>query len=209
MALDRRFLESTRGQIVGLLRRAGRTVNELAAVLGLTDNAVRAHLTTLERDGLVRAAGQQKGTRKPNVLYGLTDEAEQLFPKRSGVVLGLLLDVLGGRMPKEQVEQVLRDVGHRVAAEHLPELEGLGPRERAERAAELLKQLGGLAEVEEREGRLVIQGYSCPLGELVPGHPEVCLMAETLVSDLVGEPVRECCQKGGRPRCCFDVRPAE
>lgn len=47
-----RFFESTRGRIIMLLRRASRTVEEVAQELDLTDNAVRAHLTTLERDGL-------------------------------------------------------------------------------------------------------------------------------------------------------------
>ena len=39
---NERFLASTRGRIVGLLRRGSRTVNELADEVGLTDNAVRA-----------------------------------------------------------------------------------------------------------------------------------------------------------------------
>jgi predicted ArsR family transcriptional regulator len=48
-----RFLDSTRGQILALLRVESCTVNELAAALKLTDNAVRAHLISLERDGLI------------------------------------------------------------------------------------------------------------------------------------------------------------
>ena len=47
-----RLMESTRGKILDLLRTKEQTVNELAAALGLTDNAVRAHLLSLERDGL-------------------------------------------------------------------------------------------------------------------------------------------------------------
>ena len=43
--LNSRFFESTRGRIVHALRLDGKTVNELADGLELTDNAVRAHLT--------------------------------------------------------------------------------------------------------------------------------------------------------------------
>jgi predicted ArsR family transcriptional regulator len=57
---NQRFFASTRGQIVILLRREGRTVDELAQILNLTDNAIRAHLMTLERDGII----QQRGTRR-------------------------------------------------------------------------------------------------------------------------------------------------
>ena len=45
--LDKRFFESTRGQIVLLIRAAPKTVNELAADLGLTDNAVRGRIFSL------------------------------------------------------------------------------------------------------------------------------------------------------------------
>lgn len=65
---DERFFASTRGQVVTLLRRGSRTVDELAGTLGLTDNAVRAHLAGLERDGLVtqgRSAGVVANPRSP------------------------------------------------------------------------------------------------------------------------------------------------
>jgi len=78
---NQRFFESTRGRIIMLLRRASRTVEELAQALELTDNAVRAHLATLERDGLVRQRGARRGSGKPAFVYELTSETEQLFPK--------------------------------------------------------------------------------------------------------------------------------
>ena len=61
MQSNQRFFTSTRGRIVTLLRRASRTVDELAAALDLTDNAVRAHLATLERDGIVQQRGARRG----------------------------------------------------------------------------------------------------------------------------------------------------
>ena len=47
---NRWFFASTRGQIVTLLRRSSRTVDELTQALDLTHTAVRAHLASLERD---------------------------------------------------------------------------------------------------------------------------------------------------------------
>src|SRR5919198_1552231 len=43
------FFTATRGRILLLLRRSRRTVKELAEALGLTENAVRSHLTTMQR----------------------------------------------------------------------------------------------------------------------------------------------------------------
>ena len=58
---ERRFAASTRGQLLALLRRANRTVEELADTLNVSENAVRVHLTALERDGLVRQRGAARG----------------------------------------------------------------------------------------------------------------------------------------------------
>src|SRR5437762_8200738 len=52
---NKRLLASTRGRILALLRSENHTVNELATALDLTDNAVRAHLLSLERDEIGRA----------------------------------------------------------------------------------------------------------------------------------------------------------
>lgn len=78
--VNQRFFASTRGRIVLLLLRACCTVDELAQALALTDNAVRSHLATLERDGLVRRCGERRGGAKPASVYELAPDAEQLFP---------------------------------------------------------------------------------------------------------------------------------
>ncbi len=203
---DRRFFESTRGQIVTLLRYASRTVEELARTLGLTDNGVRVHLAALERDGIVQQRGSVRrgsGGGKPAYVYELTPEAEGLFPKAYELMLRRLLDVLSERMGPEESEALLRAVGHRLAeGQTVPED---GVRARLEAAVAVLNELGGLAELEERDGTFVIRGYSCPLAAVVPGHPEVCRMGETLLTELAGVPVYEHCDRGERPRCCFEV----
>jgi predicted ArsR family transcriptional regulator len=56
-----RLLESTRGKILVLLQTGNQTVKHLADALNLTDNAVRAHLISLERDGLVQQRGHPSG----------------------------------------------------------------------------------------------------------------------------------------------------
>jgi predicted ArsR family transcriptional regulator len=200
---DRRFLSSTRGRVVSLLRRASHTAEELAQKLGLTDNAVRAHLATLERDGLVRQTGLRRGVSKPSFDYALTPEAEDLFPKAYGPVLRELLDVLSERVPPAVREDILREAGHRLAAAHIAPQES--PRARLERALALLTELGGLVELEERDGTPSIRGYNCPLAAAVPGHPDVCGLVETLLADVVGAPVRECCDRDGAPRCAFEL----
>jgi predicted ArsR family transcriptional regulator len=199
---DQRFFSTTRGRVVQLLRRASRTVEELARTLELTDNAVRAHLATLERDGLVRQGGLRRGLGKPSYTYELTPESERLFPKAYGPVLRRLLDVLAERLGPEELEAALREVGRRLGSSSKA---GGDPRRRLEAAVVALNELGGLAEVEESHGRLLIRGFSCPVAAAVPGHPEICRLAEALVQEIIGAPVRECCARGDPPRCRFEV----
>ncbi len=210
MRWDRRFFESRRGRIVTLLRRSGRTVEELARELDLTDNGVRAHLATLERDGLVRQRGsvRRSGGGKPAYLYELTPEAEDLFPKAYEPVLEQLLSVLAERLGPEESEALLRAAGRRMAEGQAVPRDGV--RARLEAGAAVLNELGGLAEFEEHgEGVLVIRGYSCPLAAVTPDHPEVCRLTETLLTELVGVPIQEHCDRGTKPRCCFKVATSD
>jgi predicted ArsR family transcriptional regulator len=196
-----RTLSGTRGRIVALLRREDRTVTELALELGLTDNAVRTHLTALEGDGLVeRLAAARRGVGKPPVVYRATAAAHGLLPKGYAPVLAAVLDALRERMSPEELEAMLRAAGAEAGG-------GVAPgdlRERVNAAVELLGRLGGDGVV-STEGPLEIRGYSCPLGAVVPRHPELCALAESLVSAVVGVPVREDCERGERPRCRFKV----
>lgn len=201
---DRHFLQSTRGRIVSLLRRANRTVNELASTLSLTDNAIRAHLTALERDGLVHRSGTRHQGHKPHHTFSLTPEAEDLFPKVYGPLLHQLLDVLAEQLAPEVIEEIVRATGHRMAGKYRHR--GGGQlRDRIQRALAMLGELGGLAELEEKDGQLFIRCFGCPLSLAVAGHPEVCRLVETMLTDAAGVPFQERCQREEAPQCYFEI----
>jgi predicted ArsR family transcriptional regulator len=187
---------------VALLRQGNDTVENLARALHLTDNSVRAHLAALERDGLVAQSGVRRGVGKPAYTYALTTDAERLFPKAYGALLRLMLDALAARLPSDEVDTLLRDVGHRLAAGQAPPTGDL--RARVDGAVEALDELGGLAVVEEHDDGYVIVGRGCPLAAAMEGHPETCLLAESLLADVIGAPVRQVCDPSG-PRCRFEV----
>jgi predicted ArsR family transcriptional regulator len=201
-----RLLGSTRGRIIALLRRGGRTVNELADGVQLTDNAVRTHLAALERDGLVAFAGVRRGVGKPAHLYELTPEAEALFPRAYGVVLRTVLDVVRRTHSPSQVETLVAEVGRRLAE---PFPRATGPvAARAEAAVAVLAELGGVADARVEGRAATIRGFGCPLREAVDDHPDVCRIAAALLSEVVGYEVTECCDRGGVPSCRFTFAAA-
>jgi predicted ArsR family transcriptional regulator len=83
------------------------------------------------------------------------------------------------------------------------------PYTRLHTTAGVLNDLGRLTELEERNGSFVIRGYSCSLAAIAPDHPGVCRMAETLLTELAGVLIYEHCDRGERPRCCFEIAPAD
>lgn len=115
--------------------------------------------------------------------------------------------MLAEQMQPEALEALLRGVGRRLTVGQV--VPAGDRRARLEAAVAVLNELGGLAELEERDGTFVIRGYSCPLAAAVPGHPEVCKLAETLLTEVVGVPVRECCERGEHPYCHFEVVAAD
>ena len=202
--LNERFLGTTRGRIVALLRQGPQTVHDMAAGLDLSPNAVRSHLVALERDGVIRSAGVRRrgGAGKPASEYELTVEAETRLSRAYPPFLGALLDALADRLERTELEQLLRDVGRRLApaGEGVP---GSLP-ERAAVAAAALNALGGAAEVVSADG-LVIQSRGCPLGAVVARRPEVCGAVRALIADVTGARVRERCERGERARCRFEI----
>jgi predicted ArsR family transcriptional regulator len=204
--LRRQLLDTSRGRIVTLLQAGGLTADDIATSLGLTRSAVRAHITAMERDGVVRKVGKRPGTTRPSHVYELSAQVEQLLSKAYIPLLTQLVGVFAEALPAEQVETLLRRTGTRLAHElsRGKRLAG-GLTSRAAAASAMLNEhLGALTHV-EANGKIVIRGASCPLAALTGKHRGVCLAMESLVTEIVGVPVLECCDRVDRPRCCFEI----
>jgi DeoR family transcriptional regulator, suf operon transcriptional repressor len=206
--LKKHLLDSSRGRIVTLLRGGGLTADEIAAKLGLTRSAIRAQIIGMERDGAVRRAGQRPGTTRPSHVFELTPEIEQLLSSAYIPLLTQLVAVFTDGLPAQQLESLLRQAGRRLAAELSRGKRPTGSMaDRMAIASEMLNdELGAMTHV-ERNGRVLLRAVGCPLAVLTGKHPGVCLAMESLVAEVVGAPVRECCDRSDRPHCCFEAMP--
>jgi DeoR family transcriptional regulator, suf operon transcriptional repressor len=204
--LKRQLLDTTRGRIVALLQKGPLAVDDMASQLQLTQNAVRSHITAMERDGVVQRVGRRAGTTRPFQTYELTSEVDHLLSRAYIPLLGQLIRTLADALPADQVETLVRQAGRGLADELLHTRRPTGSLESKVRSAsELLnEELGALTHVESN-GHYVIRGAGCPLSAVTGKHPGVCQAMETLVSEVVGAPVRECCDRSARPKCCFEI----
>lgn len=199
------FLQSTRGRVLLLLRGGAATVEGLAEALELTDNAIRVHLASLERDGLVVSTGPRRegAVGKPATQYEVTLAAETAFSRAYMPLLTALLASLGERMPARELRALMRDVGHRLA----PAASGnaVSLQARAETASKLLNALGGLTAVQKDGKGYRIQGAACPLSVAVSARAEVCEAVRAMLTDVTGVDVTECCKRGAKNQCSFSV----
>ena len=97
----------------------------------------------------------------------------------------------------------MKKLGQKLAASRPSPAQDL--RERIDDAAAFYQALGGIAEVEEEGEKLIIKGYGCPLAEAVASHAGICVAMESLMSELLGVPVRQRCERGETASCRFEV----
>jgi len=206
--LDNKFFQSTRGKIVLQLRSGSKTVNDLVAALSLTDNAIRANLLTLERDRLIEQGGSVKGHRKPHFSYRLTSEARNLFPRSFDSLFIALLSELKAKLSPGALLSTLRSLGRRIGGPPVSQ-SNASLDERIDQSLAKLEELGGSARIASRNGKIVIKSESCPFAEAVTEHPEVCQVAEAMMQEIVGEPVKERCDRTGEPKCCFEIADSQ
>lgn len=204
------LLESSRSRIIGVLRRGHLTVDEIAAELAVTGNAVRAQLAAMERDGLVRASGLRRGATRPSRTYELTPELEHLLSRAYIPLLTQLVRLFAAREPAAKFDRIMREAGRGVAHELATGFPTGSLANRVAAAAHLLnRELGASTEVVSAEGVFVIKGSGCPLAALTGKHPGVCHAIESLLAELLDASVHECCDRAHRPRCCFKVSPSK
>jgi len=186
-ALNAPGLGEPRRKILDALKRDGPSrVARLSEGMGLNVETVREHLSTLERQGLAcRVGTQSHGPGRPEVLYGLTAAADELFPSREAEVLRHLAQ----HMVRIGQADVLRDAFDAWIAEHreaaMERLHGLEGRERLDAVTAVLNEMGFMAELDADGASLTL--CHCPLSELVDASRLPCRAEISLVSALLGE----------------------
>jgi predicted ArsR family transcriptional regulator len=208
---DARFFQSTRGKIVTALRRRhAASAIDLAGEFGLSTNAVRQQLVTLERDGYVAERSVRRGPTKPTLEYSLTDSADTLFPQRYDKMLGAVLREVKDSFGQSALDGIVAKLGTRATEKYSEKISADDAKGRAIQLADLLRANGVDADVvETASGSVELREHNCPYSKTIAEHPEVCSIIHTVLHDVVSNETKqlESIATGGGA-CRFEVAAA-
>jgi predicted ArsR family transcriptional regulator len=210
--------EATQGTGRSLLRallhnKGGLTVQALALDLGVSRNAVRQHLTALERDGFVEKGKLQPSGGRPEQLYILTSEGNEQFPRQYSWFSEMLLQVLQAQGNGSGLKEKLADMGRAVAASMQGRLSDKSDSTaRIAGIAEIMQEIGYDAVAKTEGGVHLIEAHNCVFHKLAAKVPEVCSFDIALLSASSGRKVehQSCMVRGGDAcRFHFIAEPAK
>lgn len=205
-------MNETRAAMVQQLKNCGEcTVEHLSEVLNITPTAVRQHLGTLERDGLVEREKQPpQGVGRPGFVYRLSARAQELFPSAyRQLVVDILTTMIEVGGP-EQVDRVFDLRRQRIAAEYQPHLAGKPFRERIATLATLRTAAGYMTDWEQLDAQtFLIREVHCPLLSVAERCPQLCDQDLRMFAELLdAEVVMEEHMASGDARCRYRVTAA-
>jgi DeoR family suf operon transcriptional repressor len=191
-----------RGEILAALKRSQPlTALELAGEFGVTANAQRRHLKELEADGLVKYRREIRGVGGPVFAYRLTEKGERLFPHNYDVVLGQVLESIRNQYGSDAVVAVFRARWEELARRAKPELDKLPLPDKARRLAELLTQMGYMAESSHGEST-TLREHNCTIRLIAARFPEVCAAEQAFLRDMLGADVTRYTHIASGANCC-------
>ena len=133
------FRDRRRQLLRQLLRnKRGATVDELGQGLGVTRTAIRQHLASLMRDGLVPPGETRASGGRPKQLFLLTEKGREAFPRHYSWFAQLLIEA----MAQEHGATGLRTRLGRIAAAVVAQLRYRTPEAgtRREKVAQLVHE---------------------------------------------------------------------
>src|SRR6202049_2149392 len=177
---------STRMEVLELLRRRGRSSAEsIASDLGVTPNAVRQHLTNLERDGFVVSHPERSGRGRPALLFSLTERADSVFPKRYGQLATMVLQEVQEMGRPEALDEVFSRVAARHAGAIQRDLVGLNFDEKLRRVVAWIGRAGTPAEQTETPEGVKVTIHNCPFRNTALKFSQGCTITPHLISQLL------------------------
>lgn len=179
---------STRDEILGLLKQQKQlTVMELSEQLGVTEMAVRRHLSRLEKDEVIASTLVRQHVGRPTYVYHLSQKGEDLFPKQYKELLLEMLEDLDGFEGDELVSKLLQARVERTRQHLQKRLINKGTIAARLKEIGLSQEQGGyMAAVEtQAEDVFVLTKQNCPFLAVAQRYPVLCKLEESMYQELL------------------------
>lgn len=200
---------SRQHQILELLlgHRAGLSIDNMAAQLEISRNAVKQHLVELEKKQWVQAAELNSTGGRPARSYTLTELGINQFPKQYAWFCNLLLTQLCEDFDSETLERMLWKLGEKLGKSLAPQFSTKPPQERLSAIVELMQSLGYQAAIETQGETTSIKALNCVYHDLAQQHPQLCQFDNALLTSLMGQAVEQtACMAKADCDCQFKVK---
>ncbi|WP_274649840.1 helix-turn-helix transcriptional regulator [Paenibacillus humicola] len=199
---------STRQAVLMLLKTRGRMkAGELAKQLGITEMAVRRHLSSLERDGYIELAIVRQPMGRPTHMYTLTEQAERLFPKNyNALALDLLEELAGDPDTEALIDRLFEGRKRKLQSRYAARMEGKTLDEKVAELAAIQNDGGYMVQLDTDAEGFTIHEYNCPIAQVAGRYQQACTCELELFEQLLDTGVErtECLAKGGG-RCTYRI----
>ncbi|MGB1196398.1 MAG: iron-sulfur cluster biosynthesis transcriptional regulator SufR [Synechococcus sp.] len=159
-----------------LLRQGEIDAAGLASQLGISVQAMRRHLRTLEDEGLVESTAVTAGPGRPSNLWRLTSRGHQHFPDGSETFAIGLLDSLAQSLPPEMLSALLQQQAQDKADQYRRHLGDAPLEERVRALVDLRGREGYVSDMAPaQDGRgWCISEFHCSVQRIAEEFPAIC-----------------------------------
>lgn len=186
--------------------KQGLTIEELTQQLGVSRNAVRQHLATLERLGWIEKGERRASGGRPEQLYVLSEMGLELFPRQyswfSELLLKIMHKAMGEAGTASRLAEMGRSVGEDLRRQFRPDAKP------AERIAGITRKMVELGyDAKSVSDRPVIEAQNCVFHQLAMKNPDVCRFDLAMLESAAGASVEHrSCMARGEAKCRFEFR---
>jgi predicted ArsR family transcriptional regulator len=184
--------QRTRRKILDLLKNAGpQDAQSLANELDISAMAVRQHLYQLRDEQLVTSQAEPRPMGRPAKIWGLTEQANRLFPDAHAALAVDLIASLNRTFGNKGLEKLISERTRQQVAFYQEKMPRRGSlRKRLNRLAELRTNEGYMAEVlEDAEGQLLFIENHCPICSAASACVGLCASEQQVFQQVLGDKV--------------------
>lgn len=203
---------STRCQLLQMLKTQGScSTRDMAKAMGITEMAVRRHIQTMQKDGLIRSSLVRQSMGRPAYRYSLTDQADDLFPKNyPQLTLDLLNELEEQPGGSDMIDRLFAGRRKKLEMKFRDRMRNRSLQEKVAELADIQNVGGYMTEWEpdrSEHGAYRLHEYNCPVAQVANRYRQACHCERQLFEHLLGADVErtECLAEGGQ-RCTYLIR---